>query len=169
MAQIERETASNLLLDVLALSSQQGRALHAELSVFTQSLAYVASDLSVPQGGIIGRRARSHSTLSRVVAASPAPEYLLLYISILRQQSCPKRHLKVDKKNEVSSQRFLSGHMFLNHFVLAGNRRETCSSCEQRSASEMFRITAEPVILYVINIPAVVLLQILSLLQLIGT
>ncbi len=82
------------------------------LSVFTQSFADVASDLSVPQGGIIGHHAQSRSTLSMVVAASPSPGYLLLYISILRQQSCPVRHLKVDEKNERSSQRFLSGHVF---------------------------------------------------------
>ncbi|XP_035517555.1 receptor-type tyrosine-protein phosphatase gamma-like [Morone saxatilis] len=48
-----------------------------------------------PSGGIIVCCARSHSTLSGVMAALPAPQYLLLYISILRQQSRPTRHLKM--------------------------------------------------------------------------
>lgn len=66
------------------------------------------------------------------------------------------RHLKVDKKNEVSSQRCLSGHMFLNHCLMAGNRKETWMTFPVGKG--LFIKTAEPVILCFIQIPAVVLL-----------
>lgn len=50
------ETASNLRLDVLTLSSQQGHALRVVHSVFTQRLAYVASDPSVPRAGQVDHK-----------------------------------------------------------------------------------------------------------------
>lgn len=126
MSQIERETASNHLPDVLALSAQQGHALHVVHSVVcfhTKPWVWLLRSVS-PSGRIIGCCAWSCSSLSRFMAASPAPEYLLLYISILRQQSCPMRHSKVDEKIEGTFQRFLWGHLVLNHCHLVGNRRD---------------------------------------------
>lgn len=86
----------------------------------------------------------------------PAPEYLLLYISILwmeEEQSCPTRHLKVDEKNEGRSQRFQSGHMFLNHCLIVEIRGETCMTfpvgrgLPQKSflLLTLLSVTAEPV------------------------
>lgn len=111
----ERLHQAFFLMSSLFLA-QQGRALHAAHSVVCFHTKPCSCHLrSVSHSGeIIGRRARSRSTLGWVVAASPAPECLLLHISILRQQSCPAGHLKVDERNEGSSPRFLSGHMFLN-------------------------------------------------------
>lgn len=124
VAQTDRETALNLLLDVLALSSQQGRALHAVHSVVcfhTKPCLCRLGSVS-PSGGIIGHHARSCSTPRRSWQHCQPPAYFLLYFSILRQQSCPMRHLKVDEKYEASSQRFLAGHMFLRHCLMVGLR-----------------------------------------------
>lgn len=76
------------------------------------------------------------------------------------------RHLKVDEKNEGSSHRFLSGHMFLNHCLMVGNRGETymtfpagrglpqkCS--ETFSYATVLSVIAGSVT-YFINMPAVV-------------
>lgn len=57
------------------------------------------------------------------MAASPAPEYLLLYISILRQQSCPMRHSKVGKKIEGTFQE-VSVRMHIFESLSSGCKQE---------------------------------------------
>lgn len=122
-----REAASTLLLDVLALSSQQGRALHAARSVVCfhtkPGLCRVRS-VSPPGGrggGIVGRQCPLSLLSLRGCCSLASPQvYLLLYIFILRQQSFPRRHLKVDERIK-GVRRVVCQDTFFNH----------CLGCKQ--------------------------------------
>lgn len=75
----ERETASNLRLDVFALSSQQGRALHVVHSVVCfhtkPCLCHLRSVSPSREGGGVTRATGSSlAALSGVADAMPAPE-----------------------------------------------------------------------------------------------
>lgn len=167
VSQIERETASNHLSDVLALSAQQGHALHAVHSVVcfhTKPWVWLLRSVS-PSGRIIGCCAWSCSSFSRFMAASPTPKYLLLYISILRQQSCPMRHSKVDEKIEGTFQE-VSVRMHIFESLSSGWKQErltlhfplTKVCYRSVFTATLLSVTADSVT-YFISMPSVLLEQ----------
>lgn len=168
VAQIERETASNHLLDVLALSAQQGRARHAVHSVVcfhTKPCLCRLRSVS-PSGGIIGCCAWSYSTLSGVVAAPPGPWVppALHFHPVATELS----HGTFEggwKEWRAFSEVSVRTHVFGSLSYCWNQRRDFHDiSCGQRSASEVFSyatllsVTAEPVTFF-IHMPAVVLQQ----------
>ncbi len=157
VAQAKRARHTIFLMSSHSPLSKDMHCMRHCLSVFPQKHCLCHLRSVSPTGGIIGCCAWSCITLSGVVAISPAPWCLHIYICILRQQSCHMRHLTVDEKNEGVSVRT---HVYEWTSYGWKQRRELHNiSCGQRSASEILTyatvlcVTAESFI----DVPAVVL------------